>query len=115
MTKDLFIGTINAMKFQSDNDKNQAQKLIEIYGSDINPHDNRALTDAMFDFLKEFFPQSIEEIQRFCFEQDFGRATNSNVEALWWLCLREMEVVDPVEIAVRKKPYSRELKNEQDA
>ena len=98
MTKELFIETILALQKQSDKEIDIANRLSSIYGSDINPNDNKLLTDNIFKHLEKAFPGQLESIEYFCFEQDFGRVVINDIdvpnpiEALWFSLVRGIEV-----------------------
>ncbi|WNH10074.1 hypothetical protein [Thalassobellus suaedae] len=94
MDQTLFIKTITALRDQSDKDNERAQQLSLIYGSDINPNDNRLLTDAIFDNLSFRYPNSKESIEFFCFEQDYGRKSNKTISELWDEIVRNIEVTE---------------------
>ena len=83
MTQELFISAIASMREQSDKDIAQATKLADIYGADINPNDNSNLTDVIFEILFQSYPNSVVDINHFCFEQDFGRSVKKTPFDLW--------------------------------
>jgi len=107
MTKDLFIETILALQGQCDKDAENARRLSTIYGSDINPNDNRLLTNIIFKFLQKHFPpvDGLCDIEIFCFEQDFGRKleVENPIEKLWISLLKNMEVVGAEELTFKEK------------
>ena len=95
MDQDLLIKTISALRDQSDKDNDRAKQLSVIYGSDINPNDNRFLTDVIFDILSFKYPNSKEAIEFFCFEQDYGRASDKSVSELWEEIVNNLDVTLP--------------------
>jgi len=92
MAKQQFIKIISAIRNQNDKDRQHAEKLSTIYGSDISPNDNRFLTDALFDILDSKYPCSKDDIHFFCYEQDFGREINKPISILWTEVVNNIEV-----------------------
>lgn len=76
-----FIDAISRMKEQYDIDLRQAQKLSDIYGSDINPNNNSRLYDTIIRLIRPDFKKYkgyICEIEQFCWEHNFGRHKHSD-------------------------------------
>lgn len=97
MTQELFISTIAALRDQSDIDTEKAKKLSAIYGSDINPNDNRILINNVLAHLQSRFSEdALAAIDFFCFQQDFGRASNKPIKELWDELVMMYEVIDPL-------------------
>jgi len=94
ITKDLFTQTIEALRDQYDKDTENVNRLSSIYGADINPNDNRLITNMLFKFLQLQFPPKNEfcEIEIFCFDQDFGRKTGKSASDLWEELVKNIEV-----------------------
>lgn len=109
MDKTQFTKVISALRDQNDKDVLQAEKLSTIYGSDINPNDNRLLTDAIFEILDNKYPNSKDDIHFFCYEQDFGRKSNKSISELWNDVVRNIDVMEPI---ILSKPYSRFTDND---
>jgi hypothetical protein len=83
MDKRLFTLLINSLKRQNDVDKELARKLTDAYDVDIFPPDNRILIDAITEVLRVSFPENIDTITFYCWEEDFGKVSGYSVEDLW--------------------------------
>jgi hypothetical protein len=83
MDKRLFTLLINSLKRQNDVDKELARKLTDAYDVDIFPPDNRILIDAITEVLRVAFPNNIETITFYCWEDNFGKVSGYSVEDLW--------------------------------
>lgn len=96
MNQTLFTEIIEALRGQYDKDAVNAKRLSDIYGSDINPNDNKLLTQAIFKLLHKTFPPKGDcYIEIFCYDQDFGRKSNKTIEDLWNELIMDFDVVDP--------------------
>lgn len=94
-----FVAVINNMRDQYDKDNERAKALSEIYGSDIDPVDNKLLTESIWIMLMETFnDDQIETIQHFCYEQDFGRKLELKVETLYEQLIKQIDVTDAREV-----------------
>lgn len=93
ISKTLFTTVIGNLQAQFDKDRERANVLSEIYGSDIDPVDNSRLTESIFQLLKtRFNKEAMEDIKIFCYEQNFGRQTKTSIEDLWESILKNIDV-----------------------
>ena len=84
MKRQTFLSAIEGLSRQFDIDKERAELLSDIYGSDINPNDNSLLTDSIFGLMEDVLSEEqMDDIRYFCYDQDFGRAVNKSIEQLW--------------------------------
>lgn len=110
----LFYQILDNLKEQYDLEKKRAQQLSDIYGSDINPNDNSRLTKSIFLLLGEFFTDDqLSHIAFYCYDQDFGRydGIERSYDDLWDTLIKEIKVVDPVEINATKEPWELLIEN----
>lgn len=105
MNKELFVFTIVSLMNQSDLDVSRAMTLSAVYGSDINPNNNKHLVDALFKHLENSFSEEgMHRIDYFCFQQNFGRLNDTTPEMLWDELLSNTEVIDAIDLS-KQKPY----------
>lgn len=76
-----FVKIITSLMKQHDLDVAYCKKLSElINGNDIPVYDNSVLVNCLISYLQGYFPplHGDCEIERFCFELNFGRANGSD-------------------------------------
>lgn len=103
MTETLFKETLIALRDQYDRDHERAVQLSAIYGSDINPNNNHALTEVIMKHLLVQFPDGKEDIEFFCYEQDFGRKSGKDIEELWVELVNNIEVHEEIDLTKYKR------------
>ena len=72
-----FKAILSSLRAQYDYDAARAEKLSNIYGSDVMPSDNTRLTNSLFRVLHLRFPPLRDgycDIQTFCYDLNFGRS-----------------------------------------
>ena len=96
-----FKAILTSLRDQYDYDKARAEKLSNIYGSDVMPSNNSRLTNAIFKILHKTFPPKgyFCAIQSYCYDFDFGRSEDvcqeaSSEDELWDFLVSEIQVVD---------------------
>jgi len=83
MNKNLFINIITALQEQYDDDLAKAFLMGKVLDYEANPYDNSKLSDAIFKLLRLYFKDKTDDIEIFCWEQNFGRMNNVSIEKLW--------------------------------
>jgi len=88
-TKQRFIEILSALRLQHDSDVEYAKQVGEAIGAEINPYNNSLLVNCLIQELGTWFikgDQAINEINRFMYDQNFGRHKGVPViepEDLW--------------------------------
>tara|TARA_R110002012_G_scaffold321174_1_gene547887 strand:+ start:1408 stop:1710 length:303 start_codon:yes stop_codon:yes gene_type:complete len=88
--KELFTESLEALRTQYDIDLERSKRLSEIYGADIDPVDNSAITSVLFKILD--FNNNKGKIETFCYEENFGRHTKRTIEDLWYSLVKDIKV-----------------------
>ncbi len=78
MDKQNFVKLVNAIEVQITFDRRHADKLSELFNSNVESYNNHNLIDTVLEFLKLEFKDNHKDswIDYFCWEINFGKNCN---------------------------------------
>lgn len=99
ITKEDFIGFIDALKEQYDYDKSYSVLLEQALGaSNVPNYNNSTVTNLLFSLMQKQFPPDSKgncEIERYCYELEFGVVDGVRVitaEMLWEALIKDCDI-----------------------
>lgn len=104
-SREEFVSALDSIRRQSDKDKMFSVKASKLFDTDIPCYNNSILLNLSLKLLRRGFSLNIEvdqcDIERFCWEMDFGRdkrSTYTDSGSLWDALVKRKSILNSIEV-----------------